>query len=165
MQAAEESRWSCAKQAFCAQTLPFIADKRSFLTEKKMKSIWLVAFVATVASPAIAQEIPQFDMHAHCKRISTLGESYSATLDKTCINMEQSAYVKLKSTWPTTSSRLRKHCREAASFGGPGSYTMLATCIEMETNEETENKKRAFKSAPTDSRPSVQVQHPPIPGG
>jgi hypothetical protein len=107
-----------------------------------MKIIWFVAFAATTVSPAMAQQIPKFDMQAHCKKISTLGDSYSATLDKTCFDMEQSAYGKLKSTWPIISSRLRNHCAEAASFGGSGSYTMLETCIEMETSAEIKNKKR-----------------------
>lgn len=129
-----------------------------------MKIIWLVALATTIASPAMAQEIPQFDIHAHCKKIATLGDAYSATLDKACLDMEQSAFAKLKSTWPTASSHLRANCTDDAEFGGPGSYALLGTCIEMGASA-TGSKKQAFKSGRTESQSSARAPHTTIPGG
>lgn len=111
-----------------------------------MKIIWLVAVAATITSPAMAQEIPKFDINAHCKKIASLGDSYSATLDKACLDMEQSDFDKLKSTWPTASSRLRASCTVDAEFGGLGSYTMLGTCIEMGASADTASKKRTLRA-------------------
>lgn len=77
-------------------------------------------------------EMPRYDVETHCRTVASFGGSYSAALDKACMEMEQKAYDALKPVWPQAGAA-GAHCDEVARFGGTGSYSLLETCIDMET--------------------------------
>lgn len=110
-----------------------------------MKRIGLAIATIAVSVPAFAQSLPRYDVNAYCKEVAGFGGSYSATLDKSCFSMEQSAYDAIKVGWEAVPARTRKYCDEVASFGGNGSYTLLQSCIGMEAEADSSNSDRSFK--------------------
>jgi hypothetical protein len=110
-----------------------------------MKIASLVAFFATMASSALAHELPRFNVETHCKQVAGFGGSYSATIDKSCFDMEQDAYDKLKQIWPSVAAKTQKHCATVAGFGGSDSYSILQSCVQMETSAASGNEGRKFK--------------------
>jgi hypothetical protein len=103
--------------------------------------IWLAG-----ALPAFAAgDVPRFDVERHCKEVASFGGTYSAALDKSCFDMEQSAYDNLKARWSEVSSSMAAHCSEVAAFGGPGSYSLLESCIRMESEAAGSVGGREFK--------------------
>lgn len=106
----------------------------------------ILAIAATaLSSPAFADSVPHYDVNTYCKEVAGFGGSYSATLDKSCFSMEQSAYNAVKAKWNAIPEDTRKHCDQVASFGGKGSYSLLQSCIGMETEANSENSGRSFK--------------------
>lgn len=105
----------------------------------------LIVVLCSAAIPAEAQDVPRFNVESHCKQVASFGGSYSASLDKSCFDMEQSAYDKLKANWTDHTSSARRHCIEVSSFGGPGSYSLLESCLQMETKAASDRKGRKFK--------------------
>ena len=47
-----------------------------------------------------AQEMPRFDVDAHCRQVAGFGGSFSDTILGSCVDMEQSAYDGMKAGWP-----------------------------------------------------------------
>jgi len=91
----------------------------------------LVAFLlAVVPLSALGQEVPRFDVEAHCEEVAEFGGG-SHQIFNSCMQMEQNAYNGLKGQWANTSGRIRNHCQEVAEFGG-GSYQILQSCMQME---------------------------------
>ncbi len=106
----------------------------------------LVAF-AFAAPMALAQaigELPHYDVAALCKEAASFTGTYSALGESGCIDLEQTAYNKLKLMWDDTSDRIRKVCKEAAQAGGEGSYTSLLGCIALEEQAQTELPNKKF---------------------
>ncbi|WP_321340744.1 hypothetical protein [uncultured Cohaesibacter sp.] len=93
--------------------------------------------------PSLAADMPRYDPEGYCKEVASFGGDYSAMLDKSCLEMEQTAYNALKTRWDGISSYARSYCNEVALFGGGGSYNLLKSCIAME--EQAADSKKEFK--------------------
>lgn len=110
-----------------------------------MKLPLMLLTLCAIAAPAAAQDVPRFDVEKHCKQVASFGGSYSASMDKSCFDMEQAAYDKVKAGWSDETASARRHCTEVASFGGAGSYSMLDSCLKMESRAASDRKGRKFK--------------------
>jgi hypothetical protein len=100
----------------------------------------LVAAGCLPASAALAEPvIPRFDVEQHCEAVASFGGTYSAMMDRACMQQEQGAYDGLKPQWPDLPETVRAHCTEVAAFGGPGSYLMLESCVHMELDAMEED--------------------------
>lgn len=100
------------------------------------------AFIAmtlvAASSAAFAQDLPRYDVAAHCAEVASFGGDHSAVLEKGCFAVEQESYDALKPKWPELPEAMRAHCGKVAEFGG-GSYQMLKGCVDMETEASGEN--------------------------
>lgn len=103
------------------------------------------ALASLCAHPALAQSLPRYDVKAHCREVAAFGGAFSESTMDGCMQMEQSAYNQLKTTYPNLSANRRKHCDEVASFGGHGSYSTLQGCIQMEQSSARRNTDTEFK--------------------
>jgi hypothetical protein len=110
-----------------------------------MRVLLIALALCAMGAPADAQDVPRFDVEKHCKEVASFGGSYSASMDKSCFDMEQAAYDKVKAGWPDETASARRHCTEIASFGGAGSYSMLESCLTMESKAASDRKRRKFK--------------------
>jgi hypothetical protein len=97
------------------------------------------------AGAARADSIPRYDVASHCRAVASFGGDYSEMLYGGCIDMEQSAYDKLKDLWTTLPSAMRAHCDSVARVAGPGSYSLLDGCIDMERAAAKENRAKSFQ--------------------
>lgn len=86
--------------------------------------------VAGLASPAIGQEMPRFDVEAHCTSVKEFAGG-SEVLYNSCVGQEQRFYDGLKGRWAEVPEATRRHCIDVAEFGG-GSYMMLSSCVDQE---------------------------------
>ena len=84
------------------------------------------------ATPALAQEMPRYDVEGHCAEVSRMGGG-SDMIRNGCIEIEQDAYNALKDAWPGLPERTRGYCAEIGAIGG-GSYSILEGCVQMETD-------------------------------
>jgi hypothetical protein len=101
--------------------------------------------ILALPSVAQAQELPRFDVQAHCRQVAAFGGAMSQSLLGSCVDMEQSAYDGLKPTWHQLPDAARSHCLMVARFGGPGSYSLLQSCLQMETAAGRQNQQRQFR--------------------
>ncbi len=104
-------------------------------------ALLMLASAAPLAAPA-PEAPPRYDVEAHCTKVSAIGAGPTAMIKKSCMDMEQEAYDKLKGIWPTLPINTVKHCERVTGMTG-GSYTLLESCIEMELEEAA--KPRKFK--------------------
>ncbi|QTP60943.1 hypothetical protein HNO53_20825 [Billgrantia antri] len=81
-----------------------------------------------------AQEMPRYDVEAHCEEIASFGGEFSNMTYNGCIQMEQSAYDGLKGQWASLPGNIQRHCDEIATFASPGSYSTLQGCVQMEVS-------------------------------
>jgi hypothetical protein len=111
-----------------------------------MRAAALLVVLVTVGAsgPALAAA-PHFDAKAHCDAVARFGGGFSETLMDSCMNMEQSAYDAVRSSYDDLPSNLRMHCENVAKFGGPGSYSLLKSCIDMERRAGDRNNGRSFR--------------------
>jgi hypothetical protein len=81
-----------------------------------------------VLSPsiALAQEMPEYDSEAHCKRVAESAAEPEAMLER-CLWLEEYALDELETFWPRASKAVREECLEATS--GEESYVVLARCV------------------------------------
>lgn len=110
-----------------------------------MSKLLPIAVFLACSTPAVAADMPRFDVTAQCKKIASFGGPFSETTFDSCMEMEQSAYDQLKATWSTLTLDMKNQCVKIASFGGPGSYSTLQSCVEMEQEAANKNKDRQFK--------------------
>ncbi len=102
---------------------------------------YLIAFTLAAAPlAAIAQDMPRFDVEAHCEEVAEFAGG-SHQIFNSCIQMEQNAYNGLKGRWANVSGRIRGHCQEVAEFSG-GSYQILQSCVQME--EDAAGNRQSF---------------------
>lgn len=95
-----------------------------------MRYIVASSLAFALSLPVAAQELPRFDAEAHCENVAQFaGGSHS--IYNGCIQLEQSAYNKLRPRWENIVQGIRRHCTEVAEFGG-GSYQILEGCVQME---------------------------------
>jgi len=113
--------------------------------QKTLGAIGLGCAALAWTGDAQAQQLPRFDVQAHCEEIAAFGGSYSASSYNGCIQMEQSAYNSLKQSWGRVPQRIRTHCLEIARYGGGGDYSSLEGCIEMETNASRNRQQFKFE--------------------
>jgi hypothetical protein len=85
----------------------------------------LVFLLVLSPSIALAQEIPELDSEAHCKRVAESAVKPSATLGR-CLWLEEYA-DELEDFWPRASKAVREECLEIAS--PEESYVVLARCV------------------------------------
>ena len=85
-----------------------------------------------VVPPAVAGEIPRFDVKGYCNSVADISGG-SSMIYNGCIDMEQQAYNALKSSWAGLPDRQQKYCHEVAEISG-GSYMILKGCIDMESD-------------------------------
>lgn len=100
--------------------------------------------VFIVAAPAQA-EMPIYDVKGHCEAVAAFGGSPSQSLLNGCLNMEQSAYNRLKPVWDTLPTAMQNHCDQVATFGGGGSYSLLSGCVDQEISAAKANENFRFK--------------------
>lgn len=105
----------------------------------------LLVACLTIASLALAQELPKYDVKKHCREVAGIGGTYSETTYAGCMDIEQAAYDKMKPNWAGFPSRIRRHCLEVASVGGSGNYSTLSGCIELESEAGGSNPSKEFK--------------------
>jgi hypothetical protein len=113
--------------------------------EETMKVRILAAIALTVAAAAARAEMPDYDVKAHCQRISAIGGTPSQMILQGCYQQEQAAYDALKPMWDTLPAALRAHCDHIARIGGGGTFMILQGCIEQETSAAQQNDKFQFK--------------------
>ncbi|MDR5887576.1 hypothetical protein [Vreelandella janggokensis] len=107
-------------------------------------AVLAIALLAGLASTANAQEIPRFDVEAHCDNIARFGGDFSNITYNGCIDMEQSAYNNLKNRWGDVPTGIRSECMNIATFGGTGDYMTLQGCIDMETSAANNQSEFSF---------------------
>ena len=96
-------------------------------TEIDMPLIAALIFLLVLSpSIALAQEIPEYDSEAHCKRVAESAAKPSATLGR-CLWLEEYALDELEDFWPRASKAVREECLEIAS--AEESYVVLARCV------------------------------------
>jgi len=60
----------------------------------------LLAALLVAANAAHAEPvIPRSDVEQHCEAVASFGGTYSATMDRACMQQEQGAYDGLKTLW------------------------------------------------------------------
>jgi hypothetical protein len=97
------------------------------LTEIDMPLIAALLFLLVLSpSIALAQEIPEYDSEAHCKRVAESAAKPSATLGR-CLWMEEYALDELETFWSRANKAIREECLEIASE--KESYVVLARCV------------------------------------
>ena len=92
----------------------------------------------------VAGTIPNYDVEQHCDRVARVGGTRSETIDRACLDSEQSAYDALKRNWTALPAEMRSHCDQVAASGGSGSYATLQTCIQQEQKAGRDNSMRRF---------------------
>lgn len=97
----------------------------------KTAALVIIALLGLSAT-AHAQEIPRFDVEAHCNAVASFGGDFSNMTYNGCVDMEQSSYNGLKGRWSEIPAATRRECINIATFGGTGDYMTLEGCIDME---------------------------------
>jgi len=100
----------------------------------------LVLLLSSASQLALAQDMPRFDVEAHCEEVAEFADG-SHQIFNSCIQMEQNAYNGLKAHWANVGGRIRSHCQEVAQFSG-GSYQILQSCVQME--EDAAGNRQSF---------------------
>lgn len=101
-------------------------------------TIFIVMLIFSI--PAFGQNLPRYDADAYCKKVASVGGTYSATIENACIDQEQQAYDRLKSGWDGYPSQAESYCDRVATVGGAGSYSILGACIQQEIQARTGSK-------------------------
>lgn len=109
-----------------------------------MKLIATAAAVFLMSFPAWA-DLPIYDVKGHCESVAAFGGSPSQSILNGCLNMEQSAYNRLKPVWDTLPTAMKNHCDQVATFGGGGSYSILSGCVDQEISAAKANETFRFK--------------------
>ncbi len=109
-----------------------------------MYRVMMVAAVAALTSPAISQEMPYYDVEAHCAQVAG-AVGGSEAIRNACFRSEQRAYDELKPRWPEIPDQARTHCDSVARVSGPGTYSILSACIASEQRAAEENKTFTFQ--------------------
>lgn len=110
-----------------------------------MMRLVLAAALTSCAGAAIAENLPRFDVETECRKVASVGGSFSEMTYAGCFEMEQQAYDLLKEMWPEMPASVRTECLKIARFGGAGSYMTLQGCAEMEMAAAAENPMRKFR--------------------
>lgn len=106
----------------------------------------LVAFPSLVAAQPNEPEIPYFDVDAACARDN------NAQGRRICVELEQSAYNRLKRVWPTASVSARNKAlvNSASALKSKSYYEVLAMLLD--TALRVEELQRPPPPAPTFQR-------------
>lgn len=111
-----------------------------------MKPMRLAVLGLTLwAGGVMANGIPRFDVEGQCKLVASVGGEFSNLTYNGCIQMEQSAYNRLKGNWASIPAGIRRQCAEVATVGGPGSYSTLGGCVDMEIQAASNKKSFSFE--------------------
>lgn len=97
----------------------------------------IAAAVIMAATPAIAQEIPRFDVDGYCTKLFPDTQS----LKTVCLESQQEAYNALKPAWSQIPATMRDYCTDLF----PDSYDLLQVCIEGEIEAAQANESFEFK--------------------
>jgi hypothetical protein len=91
----------------------------------------ILAAACVAATPALAIDLPRFDVEAHCDQLGGLAGRYSDTIEKECFETEQRAYDKLKLVWNDAPDEVRRRCLAIATTAS-ANYTLLKGCVDVE---------------------------------
>lgn len=113
------------------------------------KVLLCLVWLCLLAGPSEARQAdeqlpPRFDVERHCRSVANVTGTYSAMIDRSCFEMEQTAYNALKSIWTSLAAPTRRYCTQVATVTGPGSYSILGSCINMEEAASRDNDVRKF---------------------
>lgn len=105
---------------------------------------FVLAIGVVSATPVAAQELPRFDVKAHCHEVASFGGTYSALTERGCFDLEQSSYDSLKREWADLPASVKRECISVASFGG-GDYMTLRGCVDLEIDAMNTNRGSQFR--------------------
>ncbi|SFT54860.1 hypothetical protein [Halomonas saccharevitans] len=114
-----------------------------------MKAIKVAANAAVLGTCLVsisvgAQQVPRFNVEAHCEQVASISGDSSNMLYNSCIDIEQTAYSGLKGQWSSLPANIQNHCRDVASVTGPGSYSLLESCVDMEVSAGNNRSEFSF---------------------
>jgi hypothetical protein len=78
---------------------------------------------------AATQDIPSFDVAAHCRRAASRATPVGNA--EACLRLEQEAREQLAKQWPTFAAADKTHCLGLSTLGGEPTYTELLSCLEL----------------------------------
>ena len=80
--------------------------------------------------PAIAQQLPRFNVEATCKEAQPLTPQDTNPYES-CMRDETAAERQLRDIWSSTAEGLRTTCAREAQIGGTPSYVDMLTCLQV----------------------------------
>ena len=112
-----------------------------------MRAVVMMMLGLAMSASADAQpsEMPNYDVDRQCRRIASMGGSYSESLFGACFDSEQAAYDGLKARWAALPATIRGQCDRIARMGGAGSYSLLQVCVQQEEAAGHQNQQRQFR--------------------
>ena len=90
----------------------------------------LVGLLAFLASPAFANEPPQFNIEATCRAAQPLGPEDRTPYEE-CMRDENEARSQLIAQWVRYDAQHQQTCRAETSLGPHPSYVEVLTCLQM----------------------------------
>ncbi len=117
--------------------------------------------VALLVSPAVAADVPSFDVTPSCRAAAAAA---GATQDRlqTCLASEQRARKAAERQWNDFAPADRDLCARTASAGGMPTYTELVTCLEMARDTKNPPSEETLAPMPPPTT-SGMVQRQPRP--
>ena len=103
---------------------------------RDMRFVGLCAIaLASMVSSVNAQDIPRYDVEGRCN-----GSSWGALKCKgnsvcefnECIDKEQTVYNKIKESWNSVPSKVKKYCDKSEYEKRYQSYVFMERCIQQE---------------------------------
>jgi hypothetical protein len=92
------------------------------------RSAYLAVLGASLAgAPALAQELPKFDLQKTCGVVSNGTEGTA----RGCMASEQDARRDLERRWTSFKPDSRRTCTQETQIGGSPSYVEVLTCLEL----------------------------------
>jgi hypothetical protein len=93
------------------------------------RSAYLAALgIILAGAPALAQELPKFDLQKTCGVASQNGTEGTA---RGCMASEQDARRELERRWTSFKPDSRSRCAQETQIGGSPSYVEVLTCVEL----------------------------------
>src|SRR4051794_9193586 len=96
--------------------------------------------------PAMAQQLPRFNVEATCKEARPLTPQDTNPYES-CIRDETEAERQLREIWSSAAEGLRATCAREAQIGGTPSYVDMLTCLQIAQGTTPTGTSRRRKSA------------------
>lgn len=91
------------------------------------RSTYLLVAAMLAGPPALAQDIPRFDLQKTCGVVGNGAEETS----RGCVASEQDARAQLERRWTSFKPDTRRTCAQETQIGGSPSYVEVLTCLEL----------------------------------